>query len=80
MRSLTLAAAIILSSGCSWFTPRVEYIPVELPLPPEITLPTIPAEDLECLPDAAYEALVKRDQLQTERRRMLREIIRSTHP
>ncbi len=80
MRSLMLAAAIISSSACSWFQPRVEYIPVELPLPPELELPSIPAQALQCVPQDAYDALVLRDRLQTERRKMLREIIRSTHP
>lgn len=76
MRKWTLLVAIILASGCG---KQIEYRSVPLPMPPELVLPKIPGDALQCLPGDAYEALVKRDRLQTQRRTTLRAIIESTH-
>lgn len=53
----SLIAALALA-GCA--TQPVFVYP-ELPVPPEPPLPKIPAAELVCLSDDAYEALVVRD-------------------
>jgi hypothetical protein len=73
MRLLILISAITLAS-CQASIPTGVY----LQLPPDLELPTIPS-GLECLPGEAYEALVQRDRLQTERRNTLRAIIEANN-
>ena len=71
----SLSAAIILSlSGCDTMSEKVE-----LPLPPPLTYPSITAEELQCLSDKTYEALVVRDTMCRTRVETLEDIIRSTH-
>ena len=73
-KGLVLASVIILSS-CT-----TEYIkPQPLPVPSCGDLPTIQPGELECLSDAAYEALVKRDALQASCVDKMRAVIESTH-
>ena len=76
MKTLLLTVlATILINGCASTIPVV----VELPLPPELSLPAIDAQALSCLSDEAYTNLVQRDRLQAERRATLRSIIETTH-
>jgi len=49
---------LLLCGGCAT---RTVYINTELPLPPEPVLPTITAENVACLNDETYEALVRRE-------------------
>jgi len=72
MKLLTIFLAITLAS-CQTIP-----VTVELPLPPELTLPKNDPSQLQCLSDEAYEKLTIRDKLQTERRMTLRSIIEST--
>lgn len=69
-------AAIILSSCCS----TVSEIPqLADKIPPEPQYPSIPAEQLDCLTDEAYEALVVRDTMCRERNKTLEDLIRSVN-
>ena len=67
--AVTLIAII---SGCA---ARTEILIPALPLPDPPTLPTIPADEMTCLSDEAYEALVERDALRREYANRLRAII-----
>ncbi len=73
MKKLILLGVIILSSACV-----SDPVAVKLPLPPPIELPRIPADELQCLSNDAYAALVRRDKLRAERISTLESIIRST--
>lgn len=72
-RLILISAIILLVSSCSTIEP------VKLPLPPPLVVPTIQPEDLSCLSDEAYDALVKRDKLKSARIQTLIDIIKSTH-
>lgn len=69
--ALALIAALALS-GCAH---DPIYIVPRLDLPPAPVLPTVPADQLACLPDDAYEALVVRDALRRGYAEQLRAII-----
>lgn len=72
---LSLVAATILSlSACCGVS---EQARLSVPASPDY--PTIPAEQLQCLSDEAYGALVVRDTMCRERIKTLKDIIRSTH-
>jgi len=73
-----LFLALILS-GCSTTQP-VEYVTTPLPLPPRPELPAISGEQLQCLSDETYSAIVKRDRGRREYAETLEAIIQSTHP
>jgi hypothetical protein len=61
MQRAALAFVVALAlSGC---VTRTVYIVPELPVPPAPVLPTVQAEELSCLSDAAYESLAVRDAL-----------------
>lgn len=76
MKRSILLAAIIFLTACS-----VKTIPVvvRLDLPPPLEVPSVSADDLQCLSNDAYSRLVKRDKLKSERIRTLESIIESTH-
>ncbi len=74
MKLSILIIAIIFNNGCSQ-----SNIPVELSLPPALTLPAINADRLECLSDDVYVTLVRRDMLQAARIETLTAIIQTTH-
>jgi len=74
MKIIVVIIVIILSS-CATTIPLV----VKMPLPPELILPKINGDSLQCLTDNAYSNIVKRDKLQSQRRTTLRQIIMSTH-
>ena len=76
--ALAVVAATISSSGCSLIPERTVYETVALPVPDEPDYPRIPAADLECLTDEAYEALVRRDMLKDRYIGQLRAVIEST--
>lgn len=56
-----LLAALLLLSGC---TVAYRYVPVPINLlPPRAELPAISSEQLQCLSDDTYTALVARERL-----------------
>jgi hypothetical protein len=76
-----LATAIILitlgiNTGCA---SRIEYVSQPLPLPVRPILPPVTANDLECVSDTAYDALVNRETLLRHYAEDLETIISSTH-
>lgn len=73
MKALILISAITLAS-CASQVP----VAIELQTPPELVLPKINADELECLTPEAYEKLVSRDILQSQRIITLTDIINST--
>ena len=77
MKYWWLFLALILS-GCG--TAPVEYVTTPLPLPPRPELPAINGEQLQCLSDEAYSAIVTRDRGRREYSETLEAIIQSTHP
>lgn len=74
IKSILLTATILLS-GCASPIPTV----VALPLPPAVEYPKVEAGSLDCLTDANYKILVKRDRLKSQRIKTLTKIIESTH-
>ena len=72
------AAAIILSLTACATTDRFTQEP--LPLPDRPHVPTVSADQLECLSDDAYEALATRDAQRVAHIMRLERIIRTTHP
>lgn len=76
VRALALAMTLALG-GCS--TPQVRYVTAPLPLPPRPELPTLTGNQLQCLSDEAYKAIVRRDRLRREYAEQLEAVIRSTH-
>lgn len=77
MKYWWLFLALILS-GCG--TAPVEYVTTPLPLPPRPELPAIGGEQLQCLSDETYSAIVTRDRGRREYAETLESIIQSTHP
>ena len=65
-------------AGCATTTKTV-FVQEPLPVPDRPTLPRIPADDMACLPDEAYEALAVRDAALQAHVRRLEVIIRTTH-
>lgn len=55
-----LLPAVLLLAGCASSPEYIEIAP-ECEVPPRPSLPTIPAEDLEALPDETYWALERRE-------------------
>lgn len=80
LRRSRLAVAIIsataISAGCT--TTKVEYQLAPLSLPPRPELPSISAEQLECLGNDTYESLVTRQRLRRQYTEGLELIIKST--
>lgn len=76
LTALVLGAAII-SSSCT--TTEPVFVQEPLTLPDRPTLPRIPADELACLADDAYEALVERDAIQASHIERLEAIILTTH-
>ena len=77
--ALALALGTTSSSGCALLPERVVYETAPLPVPDEPAYPRIQAAELECLTDAAYEALVRRDALKGRYIGQLRAVIETTH-
>lgn len=77
LTALALGAAITSSSGCT--TTETVFVQEPLPIPDRPALPRIPAAELECLADGAYEALVERDATQAAHIDRLERIIQTTH-
>ncbi|MCZ0926445.1 hypothetical protein L0636_00900 [Halomonas janggokensis] len=50
-----------------------------LPLPDRPTLPLVPSDEMQCLPDEAYEGLAVRDATLIKHVERLEDIIKSTH-
>ena len=71
MKYLWILLSAITLSSCAY------PVPVKLPLPEPQTYPTIKAEDLKCLSDKVYEALVIRDEMKTRRIETLTKIIKA---
>lgn len=78
MRRLALAGLLLLA-GCASAPPQVRYLSTPLPLPPRPVLPALPGAELQCLSDATYRDLVRRDRLRRDYAEQLEAIIRSTH-
>lgn len=65
-------------SGCSTTTVPM-FVQEPLPIPDRPVLPTVKADDLACLSDEAYGALVQRDAVLAAHVRRLEAIIKTTH-
>lgn len=74
MKILILLSVITLIASCQ----TIAVVP-QLPLPEKPVLPAIVGDDLSCLSDEAYTALVRRDKLQDNYINTLRTIIETTH-
>jgi len=73
-----VAVTILPMAGCET-TPDTIFVQEPLPVPDRPALPKVPADDMRCLPDDAYEALATRDaELQGHVGR-LEAILRTTH-
>lgn len=76
---LMLVTVVILaiagSGGCSTVQPDNHRL-TELPMPARPILPIISAEELQCLPEETYRALVTRQRLMREYAEELEVIIR----
>lgn len=77
-RALAAVLAITLLAGCA-SERLVVAESVALPVPVRPVLPVIEPVDLECLGDAAYEALVTRDAMLQAHVRRLEAVIGTTH-
>jgi len=74
---IALVCATAVLAGCT--NTRTEHVTTALPLPGRPELPRIPAEQLQCLADDAYGAIVTRDRRLREYAEQLEAVIRSTH-
>lgn len=74
MRALWMALAL---TACA--ETRYIYVPIEIPLSPEPTLPTVQAEELECLSDDVVRRIEERDDIRRKDQRELRAAIKGTH-
>jgi len=72
---IALAAALAIA-GCAT---RTEYVTAELPKPGRPELPSIPGEQLQCISDDAYTALITRERRLREYAEQLEAVIESTH-
>ena len=72
---------IILLIGLSFSIISCDSIPTNptLKLPPELIVPTISAQEAECLTDNVFDKIKKRDKLKSARIETLKGIIRATH-
>ena len=72
---------IILLIGLSFSIISCDSIPTNptLKLPPELIVPTISAQEVECLSDKTFLKIMKRDKLKSARIETLTNIIKSTH-
>lgn len=72
MIMLLIAASFLISC---------ESIPTNptLKLPPELIVPTISAQEVECLSDETFLKIMKRDKLKSARIETLKTVIRTTH-
>jgi len=77
MRLAAVTGAILSLTACA--TTTEVFVQEPLPLPDRPTVPTVSADDLQCLSDEAYEALAVRDQIRVEHIRRLEAVILSTH-
>jgi len=68
--------AIILVAGCA--TTTTEYITTPLQIPDRPTLPTVVADDLQCLGNQTYEDMVARDAMLQAHIKRLEAIILTT--
>ncbi|KMQ75342.1 hypothetical protein [Marinobacter subterrani] len=68
---------VVLLTGCT--TPAIEYVTTPLPVPPRPELPSVSGEQLQCLSDETYTALVNRDRQRRDYAELLESIIQSTH-
>lgn len=75
LRKLKLIAAFLTIAGCSSVTVKTDPIP--LPVSPE--LPAITAQELECLSQDTFEAMVLREQTLRSYITTLQELILTTH-
>ncbi|KMQ73776.1 hypothetical protein [Marinobacter subterrani] len=57
----------------------IEYVTTPLPVPPRPELPSVSGEQLQCLSDETYTALVNRDRQRRDYAELLESIIQSTH-
>ena len=73
--NVLLFCSPLLVIGCS---PTTIPVKVELPLPPELVVPPLPPEGLECVSDETWLLIKERSDLRRARIKMLREIIQST--
>lgn len=74
MRAALLA---LLLAGCA--QPKYIFVPVELPLPQRAVVPTVTAEELECLSDDVVDRIEARDDIRRQSQDELEAVIRSTH-
>ena len=67
--------------GLSFSITSCDSIPANptLKLPPELIVPTISAQEVECLSDKAFLKIMKRDKLKSARIETLKAVIRTTH-
>lgn len=72
MRAL-LIALIFLISGCG-----KEYITPQLPMPEKPDMPTITNADIQCVEDAAYWRIARRDLAHRQYAGRLEAVIKST--
>ena len=65
----------------SLFLINCSHIPTNavLPLPPELIVPTISVQEVECLSDKTFLKIMKRDKLKSARIETLKAVIRTTH-
>jgi len=76
-RSLIALAtgSMLAAAGCT----HTEYVQTPLPRPPRPNVPTLSGDQLQCLSDDAYKAIVNRDRAKTEHIERLESVIESTH-
>ena len=72
MRALALAVVFATLAAC---TPAPVVRPVQLPIPAPPDLPAISAEQVECLSDEAWAAIVERDLARKQYAERLRQVI-----
>lgn len=73
MKALLLVLAL---AGC--VEPRYIRVPVAYHVPPRPEVPTVKAEEMECLPDDVVDRIEARDDIRRESQDELEAIIRST--
>jgi len=76
MKKSILIILAIISVSCG---SKIIPVPVELRLPPDLVLPKLEVDSLECVSALTYGTLVTRDKLLKARIKTLNAIIKSTH-
>ena len=76
MKNVILIASAIFLASCAT---QPVYVTVPLDLPPELEVPKVAAEELECLSQPAYDNLETVILLYRQRITTLEDIIKSTH-